>query len=156
MDNRELLEKWLGDRRRSYADGASLFRTLARPQTKERYGAFIDGGIGNVSDPSDCRFMLLVKILSRIRRDIPRQPALYPAALENVATQEPKVATPGVQEVATGAPSDAEVLREQFEDIEGRMQDNEESVSDLRTGFRNMTKPSMSCRVRSKSFTGLA
>ena len=129
----------MGDRRRSYADGVSLFRRLARPQVRERYGAFIEGGIGKVTDTSDGRFTLLVNLLSRIRQDIPLQPSLYPAAFE-VATMAPKTvksATSGNMQTVhldTG-------LQNQVDDLEGRINEHDNAIDDLRGQVDELYKP---------------
>lgn len=82
MNNQQLLNNWLGDRRRKYADGVSLFRTLGRPQEKERYLKYLEDGLGNVSHQFDGHFTLLINALARISRDIPLQPSLYPEAFK--------------------------------------------------------------------------
>lgn len=82
MNNQQLLNNWLGDRRRKYADGVSLFRTLGRPQEKKRYLEYLEDGLGKVTHQFDGHFTLLINALARISRDIPLQPSLYPEAFK--------------------------------------------------------------------------
>ena len=82
MNNQQLLNNWLGDRRRKYADGVSLFRVLGRPQEKKRYLEYLEDGLGKVTHQFDGHFTLLINALARISRDIPLQPSLYPEAFK--------------------------------------------------------------------------
>lgn len=132
MNNKDLLKIWLGDRRRKYADGVSLFMSLARPQVKERYGAFIKEGLGKVTDQFDGRFTMLVNLLASVNRDIPLQPSLYPAAfspVEGVTSQVP--ATEEARDPEHAVPPSDQHLEETVSDLEGRVQENEDTVSDL-------------------------
>lgn len=95
MNYQQLLNNWLGDRRRRYADGVSLFRVLGRPQEKERYLKYLEDGIGKVSHQFDGHFTLLINALARISRDITLQPSLYPEAFKPV-----QVAAASVQKAA--------------------------------------------------------
>lgn len=95
MNYQQLLNNWLGDRRRRYADGVSLFRVLGRPQEKERYLKYLEDGIGKVSHQFDGHFTLLINALARISRDITLQPSLYPEAFNPV-----QVAAASVQKAA--------------------------------------------------------
>lgn len=135
MNRYSLLKKWLGDRRRSYADGVSLFRSLARPQIRERFGKYIDDGIGKAMDQFDGRFTFLVNQLTRISHDIRLQPTLYPAAFEEcaaVVTTDGKVSAQGSESSDDGT-SDME---DTVADLENRVLDQEDAVSELEETVR--------------------
>lgn len=85
MKRKEQLQKWLGDRRRTYADGLALFRVLASDAVKKRYGAYLEKGSDSISNPFDPRFTQLVNCLSRIARAI-RSGESIPAAEEELLT----------------------------------------------------------------------
>ena len=70
MKRKEQLQQWLGDRRRTYADGLRLFRALASDAVKNRYSAYLEKGADGVSNPFDPRFTQLVNCLSKIAQAI--------------------------------------------------------------------------------------
>ena len=75
----EVLQKWLGNRQRSYADGVSLFKALATATQLEKYGAYFDAAPKAVG-VWDHHFTMLIDQLSKIYRGITSTPKLYPAA----------------------------------------------------------------------------
>lgn len=85
MKRKEQLQQWLGDRRRTYADGLRLFRALASDAVKNRYSAYLEQGADGVSNPFDPRFTQLVNCLSKIAQAI-RAGQDIPAAEEELLT----------------------------------------------------------------------
>lgn len=75
----EVLQKWLGNRQRSYADGVALFKALATATQREKYGAYFDAAPKAVG-VWDHHFTMLVDKLAKISRGIVSTPKLYPAA----------------------------------------------------------------------------
>lgn len=75
----EVLQKWLGNRQRSYADGVALFKVLATATQLEKYGAYFDAAPKAVG-VWDHHFTMLIDQLSKIYRGITSTPKLYPAA----------------------------------------------------------------------------
>lgn len=70
MKRKEQLQQWLGDRRRTYADGLRLFRALASDAMAKRYSAYLEQSADGVSNPFDPRFTQLVNCLSKISHAI--------------------------------------------------------------------------------------
>ena len=85
MKRKEQLQQWLGDRRRTYADGLRLFRALASDAVKKRYSAYLEQGADGVTNPFDPRFTQLVNCLSKIAQAI-RAGQDIPAAEEELLT----------------------------------------------------------------------
>ena len=143
MNNKDLLKIWLGDRRRKYADGVSLFRSLARPQVKERYGAFIEEGLGKVTDQFDGRFTMLVNLLAAVSRDIPLQPSLYPAAFSPVkgVTSQQVPAKVDARLPESVMPSSGQHLEETVSDLEDKVQQHDEEIEDLQDQVDELAKP---------------
>lgn len=85
MKRKEQLQQWLGDRRRTYADGLRLFRALASDAMAKRYSAYLEQSADGVSNPFDPRFTQLVNCLSKISHAI-RSGQHIPAAEEELLT----------------------------------------------------------------------
>ena len=85
MKRKEQLQQWLGDRRRTYADGLRLFRALASDAMAKRYSAYVEQSADGVSNPFDPRFTQLVNCLSKISHAI-RSGQHIPAAEEELLT----------------------------------------------------------------------
>ena len=85
MRRKEQLQQWLGDRRRTYADGLRLFRALASDAMAKRYSAYLEQSADGVSNPFDPRFTQLVNCLSKISHAI-RSGQHIPAAEEELLT----------------------------------------------------------------------
>ena len=85
MKRKEQLQQWLGDRRRTYADGLRLFRALASDAMAKRYSAYLEQSADGVSNPFDLRFTQLVNCLSKISHAI-RSGQHIPAAEEELLT----------------------------------------------------------------------
>ena len=85
MKRKEQLQQWLGDRRRTYADGLRLFRALASDAMAKRYSAYLEQSADGVSNPFDPRFTQLVSCLSKISHAI-RSGQHIPAAEEELLT----------------------------------------------------------------------
>lgn len=85
MKREEQLQQWLGDRRRTYADGLRLFRALASDAMAKRYSAYLEQSADGVSNPFDPRFTQLVNCLSKISHAI-RSGQHIPAAEEELLT----------------------------------------------------------------------
>lgn len=85
MKRKEQLQQWLGDRRRTYADGLQLFRALASDAMAKRYSAYLEQSADGVSNPFDPRFTQLVNCLSKISHAI-RSGQHIPAAEEELLT----------------------------------------------------------------------
>ncbi len=148
MNNQQLLNNWLGDRRRKYADGISLFDKLAREQVKERYGAYLRSGINEVVGQFDPRFSMLINELTRISRDIVIQPSLYPSALEETAVKEDAPKVNKVKTVVVKSVSDIGNLQTgldemgaRIDDLEGDMALQASSIDDLSERVDDLSKP---------------
>lgn len=75
----QVLQNWLGNRQRTYADGVLLFKALATPAQRNKYGAYFDAA-PKVVGVWDHHFTMLVDQLAKISRGIVSTPKLYPAA----------------------------------------------------------------------------
>ncbi|HIY89433.1 MAG TPA: hypothetical protein H9824_12145, partial [Candidatus Bacteroides pullicola] len=113
MKRKEQLQQWLGDRRRTYADGLRLFRALASDAVKKRYSAYLEQGADGVSNPFDPRFTQLVNCLSKIAQAI-RAGQTIPTAEEELLT------------VTVPADSQAKEREERQRRIEELKADNED------------------------------
>lgn len=138
MNNQQLLNNWLGDRRRKYADGVSLFRTLGRPQEKKRYLEYLEDGLGKVTHQFDGHFTLLINALARISRDIPLQPSLYPEAfmpVQVVVASVQKAAEPmnqaKIAEKRTKKGENRSEIAKIRTEIDKSVSDVQDDVSDL-------------------------
>ena len=138
MNNQQLLNNWLGDRRRKYADGVSLFRVLGRPQEKKRYLEHLEDGLGKVTHQFDGHFTLLINALARISRDIPLQPSLYPEAFKPaqvVVASVQKAAEPmnqaKISEKSTKKGENRSEIAKIRTEIDKSVSDVQDDVSDL-------------------------
>lgn len=75
----QVLQNWLGNRQRTYADGVALFKALATATQLEKYGAYFDAA-PKVVGVWDHHFTMLVDQLAKISRGVVSTPKLYPAA----------------------------------------------------------------------------
>ena len=83
MTHQERLNNWLGNRQRTYADGLSLFNTLAKESMKQKFATYFQTApeAPHIFDP---HFTQLVNCLTRIYREINEFPSLYPVSQEEV------------------------------------------------------------------------
>lgn len=86
MKRIDLITKWLQDRRRTYADGLSLFLATATPALIAKYGSQLQ--LADSPPEFSIEFTTLINKLTEIRRNSINFPAQFPGAYEDVIVME--------------------------------------------------------------------
>lgn len=118
----QVLQNWLGNRQRTYADGVLLFKALATPAQRNKYGAYFDAA-PKVVGVWDHHFTMLVDQLAKISRGIVSTPKLYPAA-----NNEYQVPIKAAEPEKTGKITEME---EQIKEHEERMYELQQELNDV-------------------------
>lgn len=84
MKRIDLITKWLQDRRRTYADGLSLFLAIATPALLAKYGSQLKLAV--CPHEFSIEFTTLINKLTEIRKNAIAFPAQFPGAYEEVVT----------------------------------------------------------------------
>ena len=145
MTKQEQLSQWLGNRQRTYADGLTLFDSLAKNAVKEKFDKYLKQA-PEQPHAFDPHFTQLINCLSRIDREIKEAPALYPAALEEVIVAKTMSETDRNKEIESrnttidALQAEVDELSERIESIESDNSDQSELYDTLQAQFDEKMK----------------